>query len=250
MSSKILFTIIFNFDILSNNIVEVVIFINTLYELNIYSISFRIFLAMVCGGLIGLERSRKNRPAGFRTYMIVCLSSALVMMTNQYIFIKYGGDPARLGAQVISGIGFLGAGTIIVTSRSQIKGLTSAAGLWASACLGLSIGIGFYYGALIVTAAVFLIITLFKKVDLWLSSTNKMVSIYTSFSSIQHFDNFIAYCYKNNFKIHDIEITKDINFKEATVIAIISLETEKRINHVDLIKKLSSQEGLIHIEEI
>lgn len=205
---------------------------------------------MVCGGLIGLERSRKNRPAGFRTYMIVCLSSALVMMTNQYIFIKYGGDPARLGAQVISGIGFLGAGTIIVTSRSQIKGLTSAAGLWASACLGLSIGIGFYYGALIVTAAVFLIITLFKKVDVWLSSTNKMISIYASFSSIHHFDNFIAFCYKNNFKIHDIEITKDLKFREATIIAIISLESQKRINHVELIKKFSSHEGLIHLEEI
>ncbi|HAS91174.1 MAG TPA: magnesium transporter, partial [Clostridiales bacterium] len=78
---------------------------------------------MICGGIIGLERSRKNRPAGFRTYMIVCLSSALVMMTNQYIYNNFSGsDPARLGAQVISGIGFLGAGTIMITSRNQIKG--------------------------------------------------------------------------------------------------------------------------------
>lgn len=109
-----------------------------LRELNFFSIIFRVFLSLIFGGVIGLERSRKKRPAGFRTYMLVCLSSALVMMTNQFIFSNFGGsDPARLGGQVISGIGFLGAGTIIVTSRSQVRGLTTAAGLWASACLGL-----------------------------------------------------------------------------------------------------------------
>lgn len=206
---------------------------------------------MICGGLIGLERSRQNRPAGFRTYMIVCLSSSLVMMTNQFIYNNFGGsDPARLGAQVISGIGFLGAGTIIVTSRSQVKGLTSAAGLWAAACLGLSIGIGFYYGAVIVALTVFLIITLFKKIDNWLTSTNKMISIYTSFSTIEHFDKFIAYCYKSKFKIHDIEITKDPNLKEVTVIAIILLESDNRLNHIETIQKFSSFEGLLHIEEL
>jgi len=225
--------------------------IETLYDLNIISISFRIFLSMVCGGLIGLERSRKNRPAGFRTYMIVCLSSALVMMTNQFIYINFSGsDPARLGAQVISGIGFLGAGTIIVTSRSQVKGLTSAAGLWASACLGLAIGIGFYYGAVIVALAVFLIITLFKKFDSLLTSTNKMITVYTSFSSIEHFDRFIVYCLESGSKIHDIEITKDPSLREVTVIAIILLESEKRLNHIEAIQKFSSFEGLIHIEEL
>ncbi len=225
--------------------------IETLYDLNIISISFRIFLSMVCGGLIGLERSRKNRPAGFRTYMIVCLSSALVMMTNQFIYINFSGsDPARLGAQVISGIGFLGAGTIIVTSRSQVKGLTSAAGLWASACLGLAIGIGFYYGAVIVALAVFLIITLFKKFDSLLTSTNKMITVYTSFSSIEHFDRFIVYCLESGYKIHDIDITKDPSLREVTVIAIILLESEKRLNHIEAIQKFSSFEGLIHIEEL
>lgn len=246
----ILCTFKFELGILFNNNTFGVIIIDVLYELNIHSVVFRVILALFCGGLIGFERSRKNRPAGFRTYMIVCISSALVMMTNEYIYIKYGGDPARLGAQVISGIGFLGAGTIIVTSRSQVKGLTSAAGLWASACLGLAIGIGFYYGALIVAAAVFLIITFLKKIDIWVLSSNKMISIYISFSGINYFDNFIGFCYKNKFKVHNIEITKDPNFKESTVIAIISLEAERRTNHVELIKKFSSNEGVIHIEEI
>lgn len=225
--------------------------IGTLQDLNIISITFRVMLSLVFGGIIGLERSRKSRPAGFRTYMIVCLSSSLVMMTNQYIYMNFpGSDPARLGAQVISGIGFLGAGTIIVTSRSQVKGLTTAAGLWASACLGLAIGIGFYDGAIIVAIFVFFIITLFKKLDNWLTSTNRSITVYTSFSSIKAFDDFIVYCYKLNFKIRDIEITKDPTLSETTAIAIILLEACERINHVETLQTLSAFEGLIHIEEL
>lgn len=226
-------------------------FIEILYELNIVSITLRVVLSMICGGIIGLERSRKNRPAGFRTYMIVCLSAALVMMTNQYIYINFeGSDPARLGAQVISGIGFLGAGTIIVTSRSQVKGLTSAAGLWASACLGVAIGIGFYSGAIIVALIVFIIITFFKKIDYLLTSTNKILSIYTSFKSIEQLDKFIIYCNVSGYKVRDIEITKDPTQNEVSVIAIITLETKERINHIEVIQKLNSFEGLIHIEEL
>src|SRR5690606_7604274 len=98
-----------------------------LHELNAISTAFRILLAMIMGGILGLEREFKNRPAGFRTYMLVCIGSTMVMITNQYIyqtFETFDVDPARMGAQVISGIGFLGAGTIIVTRRNQIKGLT------------------------------------------------------------------------------------------------------------------------------
>ncbi len=206
---------------------------------------------MIFGGIIGLERSRKNRPAGFRTYMIVCLSSALVMMTNQYIYNNFiGSDPARLGAQVISGIGFLGAGTIMVTSRSQIKGLTTAAGLWASACLGLAIGVGFYTGAVIVAFIVFIIITFFKKIDYLLASNNKNINIYTSFKSIEQLDKFIIFCNLSDFKVRNIEITKDTVLHEVSVIAIITLEAKDRMNHIDVIQKLNSFEGLIHIEEL
>jgi len=206
---------------------------------------------MICGGIIGLERSRKNRPAGFRTYMIVCLSSALVMMTNQYIYNNFSGsDPARLGAQVISGIGFLGAGTIMITSRNQIKGLTSAAGLWASACLGLAIGVGFYTGAVIVALIVFIIITFFKKIDYMLTLNNRIINIYTSFKSIEQLDKFIIFCNLSDFKVRNIEITKDTIPHEISVIAIITLEAKERINHVDVIQRLNSFEGLVHIEEL
>ena len=102
-------------------------------------------LALLIGGVLGIERGRKRRPAGFRTFMLVCFGSMVVMTTNMYVFsyLKVS-DPVRLGAQVVSGIGFLGAGMIITNSnKNQVSGITTAASLWTAACLGLAVGIGF-----------------------------------------------------------------------------------------------------------
>ncbi len=126
-----------------------------------WEVVLKLFLAMVFGGLIGLERETGNRPAGFRTHTLVCMGSALVILTSEYMFQAYRDytfiDPGRLGAQVISGIGFLGAGTIL-KDGSRVRGLTTAASLWVVACIGLAIGTGFYWGA--ITASIFSYITL------------------------------------------------------------------------------------------
>ena len=101
---------------------------------------------MLLGGLLGYERGKKGRPAGLRTYLVVCLGSSLAMMTGVYLTqISGSGDAGRIAAQVISGIGFLGAGTILVTRQNQVKGLTTAAGLWAAACIGLALGIVVFF---------------------------------------------------------------------------------------------------------
>ena len=136
-----------------------------LREVTYLAVALRVFSAVIIGGLLGLERGMKNRPAGLRTYMLVCVGSCMIMLTNQYIFQVYEtGDPVRMGAQVVSGIGFLGAGTIVVTRRNQIKGLTTAAGLWATAGLGLAIGIGFYEAALTGAVAILGIFSLMQNV--------------------------------------------------------------------------------------
>ena len=123
---------------------------NWSFDINIWSILLRLVLAVLFGGAIGVERATKRHAAGFRTYILVCVGATLAMLVNQYTVVTFdSGDATRLGAQVISGIGFLGAGSILITSRSQVRGLTTAAGLWASACVGLAIGAGFYTAAVV-----------------------------------------------------------------------------------------------------
>lgn len=138
-----------------------------LLEPTLATVVIRAVLALVCAGLIGYDRDKHGSPAGFRTHILVCIGAMLAMMTGQFTAIHYGGtDASRIGAQVISGISFLGAGSIIVTREKHITGLTTAAGLWASACIGLAIGIGFYEGAVVGAIAVYLTEHLLKKVSL------------------------------------------------------------------------------------
>jgi putative Mg2+ transporter-C (MgtC) family protein len=130
-------------------------------------ILLRLSLAAALGGFIGYERENTNRPAGFRTHILVCVGAALVMMTSQYLIYKYSGDvvdPSRLGAQVISGIGFLGAGTII-RDGFNVRGLTTAASLWAVSCVGIAVGSGFYLGAAAATVFIFLTLIILKKAE-------------------------------------------------------------------------------------
>lgn len=123
---------------------------------NILSIFIRAILAILCAGLIGYDRNTRGADAGIRTHILVCLGAMIAMSTGQFAVLYFdSGDITRIGAQVVSGIGFLGAGSIIITRSNHISGLTTAAGLWASACIGLAIGVGFYEGALIGTIAVY-----------------------------------------------------------------------------------------------
>lgn len=140
----------------------------------------RLLTACVLGGVIGFEREHMHRPAGFRTHILVCVGSALVMITSEFIYFKYSAhvnvDPARLGAQVISGIGFLGAGTII-KEGVNVKGLTTAASLWAVSCVGIAVGIGFYSGSLVATVIIFLTLVVIKKTQMKMG-TQKSVRLY------------------------------------------------------------------------
>lgn len=132
-------------------------------------ILIRLLLSTVLGGLIGIEREYHNRPAGLRTHILVSLISTLIMIVGIDIHEKTGGnDPTRLAAQVVSGIGFLGAGTIIRTG-SSIKGLTTAATLWANAGIGLAVGAGFYYASIISVVIVLVTLFLLSRIELLLA---------------------------------------------------------------------------------
>ena len=143
-------------------------------------ILLRLVVSAILGGIIGYERENTRRPAGFRTHILVCVGSALVMVTSEYIFEMYRDasnlDPSRLGAQVISGIGFLGAGTII-RNGFNVKGLTTAASLWAVACVGIAAGIGFYEGAVFASLLIFITLKVLKAVEHRVSSKYRTIHI-------------------------------------------------------------------------
>ncbi len=138
-----------------------------LHTFNPLSVAFRLLLAAFLGGCIGVERGRHGRPAGLRTYILVCVGACLTTLLGQYCVqrLQYDGDPLRIGAQVVSGIGFLGVGTIISDRNAHVTGLTTAAGLWTAACMGLSIGVGFYWGALVAFAIMLVAIAVLSPVE-------------------------------------------------------------------------------------
>ena len=208
-------------------------------------------LALILGGILGMERGRKNQAAGFRTYMLVCLGATMVMITGQYIFQTYNvGDPARMAAQVVSGIGFLGAGSIIVTGRNQIRGLTTAAGLWTAACIGIAIGIGFYEGAVLGSATVLMIMTTFQKIEMFFRANNKIVNVYIEFDEYTNLSHLIELSRTQNIQVLDVQLNNNTLMNNDGVSAIICLKSAKRMEHSIIIGILSNVQGVRYIEEI
>ena len=160
-------------------------FLEYLQEFNMVSVAVRIFLAIIIGGLIGIERGKQGRAAGMRTHILVCLGSALTVMIGFYVNQKLGlsTDPMRVSAQVVSGIGFLGVGTILLKGRFQITGLTTAACVWATAPIGLALGAGFYEGAILAFAAIFLTVTLLHKFEYKLGKHQRRFGMYVEINS-------------------------------------------------------------------
>ena len=218
---------------------------------NWISVLFRLAAAVICGGIIGFDRGRKRRPAGFRTHMIVCLGAALTMLISQHLFYRgYTTDLSRLGAQVVSGIGFLGAGTIIVTGRQQIKGLTTAAGLWASACMGLAIGAGFYFGALVGFVLVLFTITVLSYIEGKLIASARNMNIYVEYTASTDVGVVIDGIKKLDVKIFDIEIRRSKSADGTYPNSIISLKLPKGMPHAVLMAEVASTAGVRSVEEV
>jgi putative Mg2+ transporter-C (MgtC) family protein len=222
-----------------------------LREVTYLAVLLRILSAVLFGGAIGLERGMKNRPAGLRTYMLVCVGSCLIMLTNQYLFqVSGAGDPMRLGAQVVSGIGFLGAGTIIVTKHNQIKGLTTAAGLWASAGVGLALGVGFYEAAFTAGFAVFAILTLLQRWDDKMKGKTKIIELYIELAESVPLGELIRELRALGLDIESIEMEKDTQLEDNAKPLIATLRTKKRGAHSILVERIKRLEGVIHLEEL
>ena len=218
-------------------------------EVTYLAIAIRIAVAVVLGGIIGLERGLKNRPAGLRTYMLVCVGACLIMVTNQYIYQVFGtGDPVRMGAQVVSGIGFLGAGTIVVTKRNQIKGLTTAAGLWAAAAVGLSVGIGLYEAAVIGGAVIFIVLSLIHSWDNKMRQNSKMIEIYVELTRAINLGDFLRRIRELDLEIESIQTEQESAVEEGKRSYIIMLKAKRKRNHEILFQNIRDIEGIAYVE--
>ena len=238
-------------------------FLDGLRELNMASLVLRLMLAMLFGGLTGLNGSRKRRAAGFRTYMLVCMGSALTVLMAQYCVVMLHSnwmkaaynvglttDVSRFSAQVINGIGFLGAGTVLVTGRQEVKGLTTAAGLWASACMGLAIGAGFYECVIVGFALIVLSVWVLPVIESSMVERASHMNIYVEFKSINHLSGLIGSLKAHNVHIYDIDIERENKSAYTRPSAVIMMHLDSRIQHTKLISALADMEGVYSIKEI
>lgn len=220
-----------------------------LLELNVVTVVFRLLFATVCGAVLGIERLRKRRAAGLRTFILVCTASALIMMTSQFINMAYDTDTdlSRLGAQVISGIGFLGAGTILITGQQKVKGLTTAASLWAVASIGLAIGTGFYLGALILCAIVLVTMIMLDNYRIKLGNKIKALHLDIMLDKKEDFIGFLQHAKQMEIEILDMDVSID---RMDMVCVSCVLQGARHFDRANLLAEIEGCKGVIHVEEL
>lgn len=230
-------------------------------ELTLQEIAYRIILAIIIGGMIGYERGTNNRPAGFRTHILVCLGATTISLLQDRLrinLINYAmengavasvvkTDLGRLGAQVISGIGFLGAGTII-REKGGIAGLTTAASIWVTGCIGLGIGWGFYTLSIISGVAVLITLVTFKKIEVVLIDRKVTKSFTITFNSDSNLELSLRDLYEV-FKNHRVKLKKmKKNSSESKVFLTVIIP--KNFNHMEMISELTMLESVSAIRDI
>ena len=221
-------------------------------DISVLSVMLRMILATLCGGAIGAEREFKRRPAGFRTHILICLGAAMTTLTSQYLSLvmHYYTDMARLGAQVVAGIGFIGAGTIIVTKHQRVKGLTTAAGLWTVAIVGLALGGGFYEGALVVTILVLIAELVFSKIEYRLLNSAPEINLYVEYTDKPSLERILNRFRETGVKILNMEITRSTGSARHNACVIFSLRLNKKCSAEQLLAAANTIEGVVLVEEL
>jgi len=218
-------------------------------ELTDTAVIVRIILATIYGGTLGFERMLKRRAAGFRTYILVCIGATVVMMTGQFVLESVPlADPTRLGAQVISGIGFLGAGTIMVTGQHKIKGLTTAAGLWSAACMGIALGAGFYLGATVMCLMILFVMTVLDDLQSLFIARAKRIRLYCVFDSFQSLVIFMDSMKVMNIPVSDLDT--QMPSAGAGVGAFLTLKFKEKKTHTEVIELIRNSQGLTYVVEV
>lgn len=226
---------------------------NFVREMSLAGVAVRLLMAAVCGGMIGIEREFKRRPAGFRTHTLICLGAAMAMLTNLYLYqvMHLFTDISRLGAQVIAGIGFIGAGTIIVTKRQHVKGLTTAAGLWTSGIIGLVCGAGYVECAIFATAMVLIAELLLIKLEHRLTRKLKEINLYIEYRHSVCIEAIIKLTKDMGVKMSGLEITR-VSEEDGghQYCAVLTLQASRKKLDEDFIKAMTAIDDVTNIEEL
>jgi len=222
-------------------------------QMNWLGVAMRLITAVVCGGCIGIEREFKRRPAGFRTHILICLGAAMTTLTSQYLLLVMNlyTDVARLGAQVIAGIGFIGAGTIIVTNRKRVKGLTTAAGLWTAAIIGLVCGAGFVECGVFATGMVLLAELVLIKIEYRFAHKQDEVNLYIEYGNAETIQDIIRTVKDARIAMTGLEITRVTDKGEKNhCCAVVSVQADKNQLENGLVKSINAIRDVLSVEEL
>lgn len=218
------------------------------------AVSFiKLLLAVIFGGLIGLEREMKGRPAGLKTFSLVCMGSTLAMITNEFITSNLAfssGDSARMAAQVISGIGFLGAGTIMVTGTNQVKGLTTAAALWVTASIGISIGAGFYFGGIAGLIILYSSSAIYRIIDETIMENSRIIKICVEVISEECMLELFDYLKNQKIRVLTLQRKPESIWYSNDTCAMIEMDLGKKQKHQNIIDNIKKISGIRYVEKI
>ncbi len=220
---------------------------NGLRDINMWTVLFRMVVAFICGSVIGIERTYSNKPAGFRTHILVTIGATIASMTGMYLYLvlKLPTDISRMGTQVIAGLGFIGTGTIIVTREKTVSGLTTAAGLWVAGIIGLAIGAGFYEGAIITFLITLFVETTVSELGRFITKPGRL-KIALSYYYRHDLGQVMSYLKEKQINIVNLQITgnnEDIEGKFYSV--LMTLNPRHPVDENELVTALSSMDGII-----
>ena len=224
---------------------------NGLREITLASVVLRLVLAAVCGGCIGLEREYKRRAAGFRTHILICLGAAVTLLTGQYLYRVMGlnTDISRMGAQVVAGIGFIGAGCIMVTRRQQIRGLTTAAGLCAAAVIGLCLGAGFYEGGLFATVLVLAAELLFSRLEHKILANSEELKLLLEYEGRDALESVLAMFARKGLRVRNMVVTRSQETGKSTSSVVFTLQLDQRHKAEAVVAEVGQVPGVASVVE-
>lgn len=223
-----------------------------LQDFSSFSMIVRLLLSVLFGGLIGMECGKNNFGGGTRTITLVCFGSCMIIILNEYLWLKSGGtiDPTRVAAQIINGVGFLGAGTIMVTGNNRIKGLTTAASLWVSAIIGIAIGSGFFSGAFWGMVFALASIIKFQKYNKWYAKYDRYIDLYLELEPEIGMERLHQYSAENHFVIKSLHRKRNKPLFSDDICVELELDTQGRRSHSSIVTCLKLLEEIHYCEEI